>query len=108
LTDDDGARRATVSQAGGGERRRKNPEKFHTKLNSCWTAKLRLTLCRKKGAVTLRPRWRPFTSLRAHQFFELALMLVRLDHIASRIINADHGTVRVSDEDLHKNQAAPN
>jgi hypothetical protein len=26
--------------------------------------------------------------------FEIALVLVRLDHVASRIVNADHGIVR--------------
>jgi hypothetical protein len=32
LTDDGGVRRATANQTGSGERRRKNPEKFHTKI----------------------------------------------------------------------------
>jgi hypothetical protein len=81
LTDDDGARGATANQAAGGERRRKNPEKFHTKLNSCRTAKLRLTLCRKTGlsrfaalaAVYLAPR---------SPLLEIASVLVRLDHVA--------------------------
>jgi hypothetical protein len=31
------------------------------------------------------------------------LLLVRLDHIASFIVNANHRNVRVSDEDLHEN-----
>jgi hypothetical protein len=35
--------------------------------------------------------------------FEIALLLVRLDHVASFIVNADYGIVRVSDEDLYEN-----
>jgi hypothetical protein len=35
--------------------------------------------------------------------FELARLLVRFDHIARCIVNANHRIVRVSDEDLHKN-----
>jgi hypothetical protein len=34
--------------------------------------------------------WRLFVSLHAHHSFELALVLVRLDHVASRIVNANH------------------
>jgi hypothetical protein len=44
LTDDDGARCATANQAGSGEGRCTNPEKFHTKLTSCRTAKLRFNV----------------------------------------------------------------
>jgi hypothetical protein len=83
LTDDDGARGATANQAGSGERRRTNPEKFHTKLNSCRTAKLRLNVVSQKRAVTLRRVGGPFASLRAHQFFEVAFVLMCLDHVAS-------------------------
>jgi hypothetical protein len=49
LTDDDGGRGATANQAGHGDRRRTNPEKFHTKLTSCRTAKLRFSVV--AGAV---------------------------------------------------------
>jgi hypothetical protein len=41
--------------------------------------------------------------------FELALVLVRLDHVASVIVGANHDIMwptvelRMSDEDLHKN-----
>jgi hypothetical protein len=41
LPDDDGPRGATANQASSGERRCTKPEKFHTKLTSCRTAKLR-------------------------------------------------------------------
>jgi len=34
---------------------------------------------------------------------EIARLLMRFDHIASFIVNANHRIVRVSDEDLHKN-----
>jgi hypothetical protein len=44
LTDDDGARGATANQAGRGERRCTKPEKLHTKLTSCRTAKLRFNV----------------------------------------------------------------
>jgi hypothetical protein len=58
LTDDDGVRGATANQAGSGERRRTNPEKFHTKLNSCRTANLRLNNCVAKRGRHASPRWR--------------------------------------------------
>src|SRR5207244_971536 len=41
FTHDDGPRGATANQAGRGERRCTNPEKFHTKLTSHRTATLR-------------------------------------------------------------------
>jgi hypothetical protein len=44
LTHDDGASGATANQAASGERRRPNPEKFHAKLTSCRTAKLRFNV----------------------------------------------------------------
>src|SRR5918994_4532161 len=44
LTDDDGARGAAANQAGSSDHRRTNWKKFHTKLNSRRTAKLRLNV----------------------------------------------------------------
>ena len=44
LTDDDGTRGATANQAGRDERRCTKPEKFHTRLISCRTAKLRFSV----------------------------------------------------------------
>jgi hypothetical protein len=43
---------------------------------------------RNKGAFTLTV-WRLFVLLRS-PFFEFALMLVRFNHVARIIINADH------------------
>ena len=40
---------------------------------------------------------------RLSRFFKIALVLVRLDHVARGIVNSDHGMVAVSDEGLHKN-----
>jgi len=44
LTDDDGTRGATANQAERDERRCTKPEKFHTRLTSCRTAKLRFSV----------------------------------------------------------------
>lgn len=44
LTDNDGARGATANQAGRGKRRCTKPDKLHTKLTSCRTAKLRFNV----------------------------------------------------------------
>src|SRR5439155_11364236 len=44
FTHDDGPRGATANQAGRGERRCTNPEKFHTKLTSHRTATLRFNV----------------------------------------------------------------
>jgi hypothetical protein len=44
----------------------------------------------QKEAVTLRRVGGSFASLCAHQFFEVVFALVRFDHVASRIVNADH------------------
>jgi hypothetical protein len=35
--------------------------------------------------------------------YEVANVLVRFDHVASVIVNANQRIVRVSEEDLHKN-----
>jgi hypothetical protein len=35
--------------------------------------------------------------------FEIALVLVRFDHVARAIVKANHSVMRVSGETLHKN-----
>jgi hypothetical protein len=35
--------------------------------------------------------WQLFVLLQRSPLFEIALVLVRLDHVASVIVNADHG-----------------
>jgi hypothetical protein len=39
--------------------------------------------------------------------FETALVFVRFDHVASRIVNANHSIVHVSDGTLYENWATP-
>jgi hypothetical protein len=40
---------------------------------------------------------------KASPLFELAIVFVHLDHIASCIVNANHGIAAVSGDTLHKN-----
>jgi hypothetical protein len=52
------------------------------------------------------PVWRLFVFALRSPLFELALVLVRFDHVASRIINVDHGIVHILGEALGQNRAA--
>jgi hypothetical protein len=45
---------------------------------------------RARNSTDRRHRRSTFNSAASRPHFEIALVLVRLDHIASRIVNADH------------------
>jgi hypothetical protein len=51
---------------------------------------MRVAPLRARNSTDRRHRRSTFNSAASRPHFEIALVLVRLDHIASRIVNADH------------------